>query len=281
MPFVANRDETRFYAYQLEELHRHNKEFSCPICDDQFSVVLPINSGVQPHFRHLNNEAHGEPESAEHLDMKDYIRKTAQNHGFKAEWEIKISDDFSHVADVVIYFNDLEKSMFNSNGIAVECQCSGITVETYDERNDTYLNKGFTPWWIFGGKYSERIDPDSNFEEQHITKIQRRNNMQVNGWSYHYKNRKLRISNFIGRTKTKGHYRDITTTDFLSAIKVISGHLYEPYLLKYNLTQTKRVGSFYKNGTDWISLSELIKYLEDNAKKNKKSFLRQTLSRTL
>ena len=267
MPFVANRNKTRFYAYKLEEHHRHSKEFTCPICDDQFSVVLPINSDVQPHFRHLNNEAHGEPESAEHLDMKYYIKQIANTHGLNAEWEVKIKDDFSHIADVVIYFNDLEKEMFNAIGIAVECQCSSISVEEYDERNNTYLNKNLTPWWIFGGQYSQRIDPDTDFEEQHITKIQRRNNEQVNGWSYHYKTQKLFISRFLGRTTTKGHYRDITTTDMISALKVVTGHLYEPFLGKYNLTQTKRVGCFYKNGTEWISLSELIKYLEDSEKK--------------
>jgi len=268
MPFVANKGKTRFIAYQLEESHRHNKEFTCPICDDGFSVVLPINSDIQPHFRHLNNKAHGEPESAEHLDMKYYVYETAKKHGFKVDYEVKIKDDFSHIADVVIYFNDLEKNMFNSNGIAVECQCSGITVEDYDERNDTYLNKGLTPWWIFGGKYGKKIDIDSNFEEQHITKIQRRNNTQLNGYSYHYRNGRLFISKFLGRTKTKGHYRNTNIGDFLTAILVISGHFYEPYLSKYNLTQVKRVGCFYKNGDGWISLSELIKYLQDMERKS-------------
>ena len=41
--------------------------------------------------------------------------------------------------------------------IAVECQCSSISIGEYSDRNETYLENGYCPLWIFGGGHSDYI----------------------------------------------------------------------------------------------------------------------------
>jgi competence CoiA-like predicted nuclease len=142
-------------ADQLTKENRGNK-FFCPICGDELIPVIPKEDIIR-HFRHKNNEAHGEPETPEHLEMKQIVRNVLENNGNSADVEVKIGDN---VADVLAAKLNL----------VIECQCSGISISEYAKRNTTYRDNGCVCLWILGGQFYEHT---WEFKEQKDYKIQR------------------------------------------------------------------------------------------------------------
>ena len=133
MPLRALLDKEPFLAWELTEKHR-GSPFKCPICDDDMIIVLP-QSGIIKHFRHVNEEAHGEPETSEHLEMKNFI----YNLLLCTELEKKIGH---RIADVV-----------EGDQLVIECQCSPISQCEMREREEDYNECGYHVLWVFGGKY--------------------------------------------------------------------------------------------------------------------------------
>ena len=97
-------------------------------------VVLPQENIIK-HFRHVNEDAHGEPETQEHIEMKSFI----YNLLLCTVMEKKVGN---RIADVV-----------EGDQLVVECQCSPISQREMKEREEDYNEYGYHVLWVFGGKY--------------------------------------------------------------------------------------------------------------------------------
>lgn len=163
MPLKAILDENPFYGWDLTERDR-GKDFKCPHCDDRLIPVIPT-SHIIKHFRHKNNEAHGEPETPEHLAGKQYILDLANKFGMTAEPEEKVG---WHICDVLVKCDGMK--------IPVEFQCSPISLDKLLDRARSYDT---VHYWILGGHYYRNA---TNFREwkngqyhiQRIRKIEKR-----------------------------------------------------------------------------------------------------------
>ncbi|KXB01496.1 hypothetical protein AKJ41_01265 [candidate division MSBL1 archaeon SCGC-AAA259O05] len=86
-----------FYVDGLTEADR-SKEFRCPIRGDEMIPVLP-KEDVAVHFRHKNNEAHGEPETSQHIFGKRSVWRKAIDLGLESSLEARVG---GNIADVVV-----------------------------------------------------------------------------------------------------------------------------------------------------------------------------------
>jgi competence CoiA-like predicted nuclease len=161
MPLRAMDDGQEFFAWDLSEQHRAI-HFTCPICEDQLIPVLPQENIIN-HFRHKNEEAHGEPETPEHLAMKQQLKDIL---GSDCEIEVRIGDN---IVDALY-----KKRPRGAR--AIECQCSDISTAEFQARNDNYWKNGCRPFWILGGVFFSRtrtfIQHPRGYGIQRIKKIE-------------------------------------------------------------------------------------------------------------
>jgi len=142
MPSRALHTQSGESCYAMDQPRDTSKHiFTCPICKTPMELVTPIHTCF--YFRHESGHEHGsEPESQEHLAMKEWIVKSAREIGLDAVTEVIIqTEDQVNEADVLI--PDLK--------LVVECQCSPLAVDKAIERTENYEENGFDVYWIFGG----------------------------------------------------------------------------------------------------------------------------------
>jgi hypothetical protein len=153
LPLKALLEEKPFLAWNLTKAHRR-LPFKCPHCEDDFIVVM--GTIRRKHFRHRTYKDHGtEPESENHLEMKEYFLKESDKLGYDADVEVAFTfDDELSIADVVINAENPHTPLVK--GIVVECQCSSIKLDELGQRNIDYMNNGLIPIWVLGGRYQDR-----------------------------------------------------------------------------------------------------------------------------
>lgn len=156
MPLRALLNGQDFYANDLTKENKNQKYF-CPFCKENFTPVLP-HSYIIKHFRHPDgiHDHFSEPETLTHLKMKQRLYTAALNLGLLPEIEVKIG---SHISDLRFSHKNLPDLK-----IAIECQCSSITIEEFDQRNDVYVHNQHIPLWVFGGNHTKRITEKVNHE---------------------------------------------------------------------------------------------------------------------
>jgi len=169
MPLKALVDAIPIYAWDMDETNR-GKPFKCPHCPDTLILVLPTCDIIK-HFRHKNNEAHGEPETPEHLNGKKLLLNWFKVHGVMCEPEVRVGQ---HICDVSME-QDGSKTFF-------EFQCSPISTAEILDRERSYDDAGFY-CWIFGGHYYKnarnfRWWKNGKYTIQRITKAER----QIGVW---------------------------------------------------------------------------------------------------
>ena len=143
MPLRALLNGNDFLAFNLTEENRH-QDYLCPICNKKFISVIPSYDIIK-YFRHEEGTEHfGEPETIEHLKIKQRVFFESQALGWIATLEQPIGD---HVTDV---------ELLKTNGwgkiigrVAVEVQCSPISYEEYEDRNSTYLCEFIDNLWAY------------------------------------------------------------------------------------------------------------------------------------
>jgi competence CoiA-like predicted nuclease len=143
MPLVALLDGQRVLADTLAPADR-GRGFICPACRVPFYVVLPKRK--IRHFRHATKEEHWEPESEDHLEMKQGIYSLSLKLGFNAALEQIIKGEGGKaIADVFIETE--------GHRIAIECQCSPVPYDDFERRDAFYRLEGIIPIWILGGAF--------------------------------------------------------------------------------------------------------------------------------
>lgn len=130
----ANLDEKRVLA---EDIDDRELNFSCPFCNE--SMILVKGKIKIDHFRHYSRkDCEPEPETEEHLSGKLFLYKFFKKQ-FHCELEPKL-DGFRPDVFVIAL----------GRKIAVEYQCSPLSMEEFIFRTERYRENGIYVLWIFG-----------------------------------------------------------------------------------------------------------------------------------
>jgi len=113
--------------------------YYCPCCKGE--VILKKGSVKLPHFAHKNKIdciGDSENETQEHIQGKMLIAKNCEKFGVFYELECYLPE-INQRADVLI-----------NKQIAIEFQCSSLSIEKLKERTMQYQTHGYQVFWILG-----------------------------------------------------------------------------------------------------------------------------------
>ena len=115
--------------------------FYCLACHSQ--VRLKNGSVLRAHFAHIKLQHcpyNHEAESFEHLELKACLYDWASKES-NTEVESYLAD-FQQIADLLVVDKNL----------ALEVQCSSLSLERLKERSDAYRSNGYQGYWLLGKK---------------------------------------------------------------------------------------------------------------------------------
>ena len=137
--FVA-RNHKGLLCNALEEKIEKGADFVCPACSG--AVRFKKGKVMQPHFAHVSLEEcrfDRENESAEHLNLKAELFRWA---GQTEEVEVEaFLPALQQIADLLV-----------NEKLALEVQCSPLSIERLQERTLSYRQHGYQVLWLLGRK---------------------------------------------------------------------------------------------------------------------------------
>lgn len=122
------------------------KRYYCPDCHQQ--LVIHHRNGKSNNFAHYNSSRHRTGESKEHLLGKHQIYEWAQHHGWAPALEVYLPA-IDQRADVML--------QVGNQPVAIEFQCSPLTLNQIQERNWGYAKAGIKVKWFLGQRYLRRL----------------------------------------------------------------------------------------------------------------------------
>ncbi|MBO0440442.1 competence protein CoiA [Candidatus Enterococcus ikei] len=132
---ITLRNKSREVIEQLKE-----KKHFCPACNQPVRIK---NGKVKiPHFSHYSHSCcslFSEGETLEHLTLKEVFAKWCEQECIDYELE-KYLPTLNQRPDLLI------------GNIAVEIQCSPLSIQRLTERTQNYQKHGYLPIWICGKK---------------------------------------------------------------------------------------------------------------------------------
>ena len=137
--FVA-RNHKGLLCNALKEKIEKGADFVCPACSG--AVRFKKGKVLQPHFAHISLEEcrfYRENESAEHLSLKaELFRWAAQTEEVEVEAFLPA---LQQIADLLV-----------DGKLALEVQCSPLSIERLQERTFSYRQHGYQVLWLLGRK---------------------------------------------------------------------------------------------------------------------------------
>lgn len=120
----------------------------CPVCGER--VILKNGAIKVAHFahRHGSNCACSEGETAEHLLGKQQLFAWAQRQQLNPRYEVYLPT-IQQRPDILLTCSD-------GRQIALEFQCSPLSVERLRQRNTGYAQLKIQVWWLLGMPYLKR-----------------------------------------------------------------------------------------------------------------------------
>lgn len=267
--FVAlNEKNLYIMADQADNVKNKSQKgnYYCPACHEV--VFLKKGAHIQPHFAHYahhNCTVFSEGESQEHLNGKKILFDGFKKANIPCQIEAYLPE-LQQRPDLLIWPEP-------NRPIAIEFQCSSLSVEKMIERTEGYLQNGYDVFWIAGEKFrlKKRLTTFQHlFLKQHA----------IFGLYYLYLNsekRQLEIFSEIQRPQPAGHCHFCLHTIDLDKT-ALSGHLFtdsfqfedtkhlqhfsylksHDYLIRGRLYQNRKMVAFqkyiYTHGDSLISL---------------------------
>lgn len=137
--FVA-RNHKGLLCNALEEKIEKGADFVCPACSG--AVRFKKGKVMQPHFAHISLEEcrfYRENESVEHLNLKaELFRWAVQTEKVEVE---AFLPELQQIADLLV-----------DKKLALEVQCSPLSIERLQERTLSYRQRGYQVLWLLGRK---------------------------------------------------------------------------------------------------------------------------------
>ncbi|KXT82705.1 competence protein CoiA [Streptococcus panodentis] len=175
------RNERARLVNALEETPKKSENLSCPACAG--AVRFKKGKIMRPHFAHVSLrqcQFYSENESAEHLNLKAALfRWGAESQKMQVE---AFLPQLQQMADLLV-----------NDQLALEVQCSPLSMERLQERTISYRQHGYQVLWLLGQKLWLR---DS------LTQLQKNllcfsQNMGFHLWELDEKERLLRLKYLI------------------------------------------------------------------------------------
>lgn len=123
-----------------------SEDYYCPSC--QNPVHLKAGSVMRPHFAHYQKEVcdvFSEGETEEHILGKQQLYEWLVNLGYEVEMEAYLPKLMQR-PDLLLKWKNQK--------IAIEFQCSGISIEKVKARTEGYLQNGYKVIWILGEHFT-------------------------------------------------------------------------------------------------------------------------------
>lgn len=133
------------FVYANASLQRD--KYECPICHEP--VYLKKGKINAIHFAHYGNSlcVNSEGETAEHIRGKMQLFDWADTKGYKPKLETYIPA-IRQRPDIMLAVNGAK--------VAIEFQCSPLSLERIVERNAGYRQQNIQVWWILGSPYLKK-----------------------------------------------------------------------------------------------------------------------------
>lgn len=147
--FVAlNEKNLYIMADQVDsEKNKGDKmSYYCPACHEK--VFIKKGAHIQPHFAHYaqhNCAVFSEGETQEHLNGKKILFDWFKSSNIPCQMEAYLPE-LQQRPDLLIWPEP-------DCPVAIEFQCSTLSVEKMVERTEGYLKKGYDVFWIAGEKF--------------------------------------------------------------------------------------------------------------------------------
>lgn len=125
-----------------------NDQYYCPDCHQE--LVIRHRKGGDIFFAHYDPNHEQSGESVEHLTGKQQIYEWASSHGWNPRLEVYLPT-IDQRADVLL--------IINGQRVAIEFQCSPLTIEQIQERNEGYATEKITVKWLLGQRYQRKLRP--------------------------------------------------------------------------------------------------------------------------
>lgn len=119
-------------------------KYFCPVC--QGEVILKRGQVKIAHFAHRstrNCQGFSEGETTAHLFGKKFLY----------EWDERKGQLEASLPEI-----QQRPDLLLSNKLAVELQCSPLSIERLHARTFGYRNSGYRQWWLLGGKLKEQTN---------------------------------------------------------------------------------------------------------------------------
>ena len=144
----AMLNKKRIEASQMTD---KDLEYVCPFCKEKMILVKPYEKIVD-HFRHYNRcEFETEPETREHVNGKKILYDLFSSCKNIRSCEIEPKLAFGRFPDLLL-----------NKKVAVEFQCSTISLREFMERTEEYTRNKIYILWIFGTKHFFRSHEDKD-----------------------------------------------------------------------------------------------------------------------
>ncbi len=137
--------------------------YYCPSC--QSPVHLKVGTVMRAHFAHYQKEAcdvFSEGETEEHIMGKQQLFDWLVNLGYEVEMEAYLPQLMQR-PDLLM--------KWGKKKIAIEFQCSSISIEKVKERTEGYLTNGYKVIWVLGEQYAYKRKQTA-FQKACLTNIQ-------------------------------------------------------------------------------------------------------------
>lgn len=144
---VASNNHKLVFAQNV----RPGEQYYCPACRQP--VRLRRGKSKVPHFAHLPGAdcAVSEGETGEHLRGKQQLFDHLRKQGLQPQLEVYLPA-IRQRPDILVRHAD--------RVVAVEFQCSPLTVQRLLERNAGYRRLGIKPLWLLGQPYRRRLSSE-------------------------------------------------------------------------------------------------------------------------
>lgn len=258
-----------FAAWELNKLSHQGIDFTCPYCNLTMRPVM--GKKRRWHFRHLvKGKCSGGGESEFHFQMKYWFVLKAQDHGIKYHVEKSVKDQSVHRPDVILYLDEQEQAHLKCKGVAIEFQNSPIGLDSLNDRNKTYLNQNFTPWWVFGGQHYQTIKSNilklNLIEKDIFSKLF--NDFETITF---LENNELWF--LVSKPSESMTYEKVNFLDAWGYHQGKKMPILDESLKKYN---SKRRGFFIKKGRQWVGYPLLLKQYKNILSRRVNSLERKT-----
>lgn len=126
----------------------HDEQYHCPECQE--SLILRHGNATIPHFAHHPGSqcVLGAGETNEHLQGKQQIYDWAEKHGWQPTMELYLPQ-IQQRPDVLIKVGNRQ--------IALEFQCSPLSLLRLNERNNGYRQLDIKFRWLLGSPYLRKL----------------------------------------------------------------------------------------------------------------------------